>query len=185
MNSGPREPKRRGRAPTPPTGAGNNALSQTPPSRHSPPARSDAQSRRQRGQAHDAETGREAGPFSMASHEWRMGVCVGLKRTAAPNRPTRWVRRETPKPKSNSGSAPVRDRSRHNFGTKRKAGRPERGSTRTAQFFWKRHCCQMNLLQALPAGANRVASISAASLSGSKGVLDPKAQVHARRGVTH
>jgi hypothetical protein len=36
-----------------------------------------------------------------------------------------------------------------------------------------------------PAGANRVASISAASLSGSKGVLDPKAQVHARRGVTH
>jgi hypothetical protein len=43
----------------------------------------------------------------------------------------------------------------------------------------------MNLLQALPAGANRVASIIAASLNESKGVLDPKAQVRARRGVTH
>ena len=83
------------------------------------------------------------------------------------------------------GLCAVCDRSRQNFGTTRKAGRPERGSTRTAQFFWKRLYCQMNLLQALPAGANRVASISAASLSGSKGVLDPKAQVHARRGVTH
>ena len=50
--------------------------------------------------------------------------------------------------------------------------------------FRKRQVCQMNLLQALPAGANRVASITAASLNGSKGVLDPKAQVHARRGVT-
>ena len=37
-------------------------------------------------------------------------------------------------------------------------------STRTAQFFWKRPC-QTNLLQALPAGASRVASI-AASLIG-------------------
>jgi hypothetical protein len=162
-----------------------NSLSQTPPSRHIPPARSDAQSRRQRGQATTRKPVRGSGPFSLATHEWRMVVCAGLKRTGAPNRPTRWVRRETSKPKSNSGSAPVRDRSRHNFGATRKAGRPERGSTRTAQFFWKRHCCQMNLLQALPAGANRVASISAASLSGSKGVLDPKAQVHARRGVTH
>ena len=72
-----------------------------------------------------------------------------------------------------------------NLQWRKKAGRPERGSTRTAQFFWKRQCCQMNLLQALPAGANRVASISAASLSGSKGVLDPKVQVQARRGVTH
>ena len=41
---------------------------------------------------------------------------------------------------------------------KRKAGRPERGSTRTAQFSVATYC-QMNLLQALPAGANRVASV--------------------------
>jgi hypothetical protein len=66
----------------------------------------------------------------------------------------------------------------------RKAGRPEYGSIRTAQFFWKRLFCQMNFLQALPAGANRVASIVAALLSGLKGVLNPKVQVQARRGVT-
>ena len=40
-----------------------------------------------------------------------------------------------------------------------KAGRSEHGSIRTAQFLWKRLFCQMNFLQALPAGANRVASI--------------------------
>ena len=184
MNSGPREPKRRPRA-----NAADWRRQLTRCRRRRRPAifrppevtpnRGDNVAKRRR------RNRSGAGPFSIASYAWRMVVCAGLKRTAAPNRPTRWVRRETPKPKSNSGSAPARDLSRHNFGTTRKAGRPERGSTRTAQFFWKRHCCQMNLLQALPAGANRVASICAASLSGSKGVLDPKAQVHARRGVTH
>ena len=49
--------------------------------------------------------------------------------------------------------------------------------------FWKR-LCQTNLLQALPAGASRVASITAASLIGLKGVLNPKVQVKTRRGVT-
>ena len=39
-----------------------------------------------------------------------------------------------------------------------KTGRPEYLSIRTAQFFRRRHC-QTNLLQALPAGASRVASI--------------------------
>src|SRR5208283_687956 len=39
-----------------------------------------------------------------------------------------------------------------------KAGRPERGSSRTAQFSVATNC-QMNLLQALPAGANRVAPV--------------------------
>ena len=65
----------------------------------------------------------------------------------------------------------------------RKAGRPERQGTRTAQFFRKR-LCQTNLLQALPAGASRVASIVAALLIGLKGVLNPKVQVKARRDVT-
>ena len=40
-----------------------------------------------------------------------------------------------------------------------KTGRPEYRSIRTAQFFRKRLFCQTNLLQALPAGASRVASI--------------------------
>jgi hypothetical protein len=64
----------------------------------------------------------------------------------------------------------------------RKAGRPECAGIRTAQFFRKR-LCQTNLLQALPAGASRVAS-AAASLIGLKGVLNPKVQVKTRRGVT-
>jgi hypothetical protein len=64
-----------------------------------------------------------------------------------------------------------------------KAGRPERVSTRTAQFFWKR-LCQTNLLQALPAGASRVASILAALLIELKGVLNSKVQVKTRRDVT-
>jgi hypothetical protein len=55
-------------------------------------------------------------------------------------------------------------------------------SIRTAQFFWKR-LCQTNLLQALPAGASRVASVTA-SLIGLKGVLNPKVQFKNRRGVT-
>jgi hypothetical protein len=41
----------------------------------------------------------------------------------------------------------------------------------------------MNLLQALPAGASRVAS-AAASLIGLKGVLNPKVQAKTRHGVT-
>jgi hypothetical protein len=64
----------------------------------------------------------------------------------------------------------------------RKAGRPEYASTRTAQFSRKR-LCQTNLLQALPAGASRVASV-AASLIGLKGVLNPKVQVKTRHDVT-
>jgi hypothetical protein len=47
-----------------------------------------------------------------------------------------------------------------------KTGRPEHRSTRTAQFFRKRLFCQTNLLQALPAGASRVASISPRHSSG-------------------
>ena len=65
-----------------------------------------------------------------------------------------------------------------------KTGRPEYRSIRTAQFFRKRLFCQTNLLQALPAGASRVASILAALLIGLKGVLNPKVQVKTRRDVT-
>ena len=42
---------------------------------------------------------------------------------------------------------------------------------------FRKRLCQTNLLQALPAGASRVASVFAASLIGLKGVLNPKAQV--------
>ena len=48
----------------------------------------------------------------------------------------------------------------------------------------RKRLCQTNLLQALPAGASRVASIFAASLIGLKGVLNPKVQVKTHRGVT-
>jgi hypothetical protein len=44
---------------------------------------------------------------------------------------------------------------------------------------------RVNLLQALPAGANRVTSVYAALLNGLKGVFNPKAQVHARHGNTN
>jgi hypothetical protein len=66
----------------------------------------------------------------------------------------------------------------------RKAGRPEYGSIRTAQFSLEATVLPDELLKALPAGANRVASILAALLIGLKGVLNPKVQVQARRGVT-
>jgi hypothetical protein len=65
-----------------------------------------------------------------------------------------------------------------------KAGRPESGSSRTAQFSEATYL-PVNLLQALPAGANRVASVYAALLNGLKGVFNPKAQVHARHGNTY
>jgi len=42
----------------------------------------------------------------------------------------------------------------------------------------------MNLLQALPAGAIASPPFLAALLIGLKGVLNPKVQVQARRGVT-
>jgi hypothetical protein len=60
----------------------------------------------------------------------------------------------------------------------KKRGRPERGSDRTAQFFGS-DFCQMNLLQALPAGAIASLPFIAASLIGLKGVLSPKVQVQA------
>jgi hypothetical protein len=66
----------------------------------------------------------------------------------------------------------------------KKTGRSKCRSTRTAQFFGSDLVCQTNLLQALPAGASRVASIVLALLIGLKGVLNPKVQVQARRDVT-
>ena len=72
-------------------------------------------------------------------------------------------------------------RKRREFG--RKDGRFEYGSTRTAQFSVATYC-QTNLLQALPAGAIASPPSVAALLIGLKGVLNPKAQVQARRDVT-
>jgi hypothetical protein len=64
---------------------------------------------------------------------------------------------------------------------KGRAARARKHSNRPV--FWKR-LCQTNLLQALPAGASRVASILAALLIGLKGVLNSKVQVKTRRDVT-
>jgi hypothetical protein len=63
-------------------------------------------------------------------------------------------------------------------------GGPNAAAFEPPSFLWKRLFCQMNFLKALPAGANRVASTLAALLIGLKGVLNPKVQVQARRGVT-
>jgi hypothetical protein len=129
-----------------------------PPSRRIPVASSDAQSRRERGHP------RPGDPPEAAHSQWRHtnGVL-----------PTREAKR------ADARKGPARLQSL----VARKAGRPERGSTRTAQFFLEATGLPDELAASPPGRCYSRRLHITASLNGLKGVLNPKAQVHARRGV--